>query len=186
MHGSRQRKADGTMDRRAFVRCAVGAAAAAAVFGRPGRAAAQGQWWSSLVFALFENHGFDQVAGLPSHQRLAQEGTVLAQYFAVSHPSGPNYRAMVSVGTWGNSETVDTFHPSVGSEAAALDLPIPTYVYHLVGEIPQKHNPFVDLQAPIAGVGYGLDAFQERPCGRAAFPRARLCRVGRQQQHARR
>ena len=162
------------MERRAFLRWA--AAAAAAAVGRPGWAAARGRWWSSLVFGVFENQGFAQVAGLPSHRRLAREGTVHARYSGVAHPSGPNYRAMVSGATWGTEQTVETFHHSVGSEAAKRVPPIPTYVYHLVGEIPPKHNPFADLRAPVASVRHGLAAFRSDLAG--ALPSSALVYVG--------
>ncbi|TMI91214.1 MAG: hypothetical protein E6H00_04510 [Bacillati bacterium ANGP1] len=178
-HAARERRlhrAGQPVDRRAFVRWAIAAAAAAATLGRAGRAPARSRWWSSLVFGVFENHGFAQVAGLPSHRRLAREGTVLARYTAVSHPSGPNYRAMISGATWGVGETVDTFHPSVASEAAAQAPPIPTYVYHLAGEIPQRHNPFADLRAPVAAVRRGLDAFRRDLAG--ALPTPALVYVG--------
>ena len=146
------------MDPRAFLGWSA-AAAAAAVLGRPHHAAARGRWWSSLVLGVFENHGFDEVAGLPSHRRLAREGTVLARYSAVAHPSGPNYRALVSGATWGTAQTIETFHSSIASVAATLVPPIPTFVYHLEGEIARRHNPFLDLRAPVAGVG-------KRPCRR--------------------
>src|SRR5205807_1604004 len=162
------------MERRAFLRWA--AAAAAAAVGRPGWAAARGRWWSSLVFGVFENQGIAQVAGLPSHRRLAREGTVHARYSGVAHPSGPNYRAMVSGATWGTEQTVETFHHSVGSEAAKRVPPIPTYVYHLVGEIPPKHNPFADLRAPVASVRHGLAAFRSDLAG--ALPSSALVYVG--------
>ena len=175
-HERLEHRAGRAVDRRAFVRWAIAAAAAAATLGGPGRAPARSRWWSSLVFGVFENHGFDEVAGLPSHRRLAREGTVLARYFAVAHPSGPNYRAMISGATWGNRETIDTFHPSVGSAAAAQVPPIPTNVYNLVGEIPRKHNPFADLHAPLAVVRRGLDAFRADLAG--TMPSTALVYVG--------
>ena len=109
------------MHRRTFIAGTI--AAAAHVLGGAERAPAQGRWWSSLVFGLFENHTFDRVAELPSHQRLTREGTVLAQYFAVAHPSGPNYRALISGATWGHGETVNTFHPSIASAGAGQPVP---------------------------------------------------------------
>jgi phosphatidylinositol-3-phosphatase len=148
-----------SMQRRSFIAGAL--AATAAILGRPPRAPAQGRWWSSLVFGLFENHAFSRVAGLPSHQRLAREGTVLAQYFAVAHPSGPNYRALVSGATWGRAQIVDTFHATIGSAAAALSPAIPTYIYHLVGTIARRHNPLVDLHAPVARVRFGMAALKD-------------------------
>jgi phosphatidylinositol-3-phosphatase len=150
------------MRRRTFLRTLTAAAGAAlsapgAAAGAPGPAKRS---WSSIVFAVFENHGFQEVAGLPSHRRLAAEGAILTRYSAVAHPSGPNYRALVSGETWGSSEIVDTFHPSFGSEAAQTAPAIPTYVYHLIGEIAARHNPFLDLHAPIAAVKHGTAALR--------------------------
>src|SRR5579884_2943381 len=138
-----------TMTRRAFLARAAGAGAAMA--GGSGiAAAARPRWWSSIVWAVFENRAFGEVAALPSHRRLAREGTLLTRYFAVTHPSGPNYRAMASGETWGRAQIVDVFHPTVASVAAAASPPVPTYVYHLAGEIARRHNPLLDLHAPVA------------------------------------
>jgi len=151
--------------RRSLLRSALAAAAiAAAGLDSAGSAPAAGagtsRWWSSLVWAVFENHGFGQVALLPSHRRLAREGALLARYVAVSHPSGPNYRAMASGETWGDAEVVDTFHPNVASAGAAATPPVPAYLYHLIGTIDQKHDPLVDLHAPIARTRRGLGALR--------------------------
>lgn len=146
------------MDRRTFIR--AGAAAAVAALGWPWQATARGRWWSSLVFGVFENQGFDQVANLPSHRRLASEGAVLTRYAAVTHPSGPNYRALISGATWSGAQTIDTFHPSLASRGAQLSPPVPTYVYHLSGEIARRHDPFRDLRAPVAAVRRGLPALR--------------------------
>lgn len=146
--------------RRAVLRALLAAAAATAAGSRPAHAAAPARWWSSLVWAMFENHTFSQVSALPSHRRLAREGTVLTRYFAVSHPSGPNYRAMASGELWGAAEVVDTFHPTVASAGAAATPPVPAYVYHLAGTIARKHDPLTDLHAPIARTRAGLDALR--------------------------
>ena len=152
------------------------ATACALLLLRPRQASASGRWWSSLVWGVFENRAFTEVSALPSHRRLAREGTLLARYFAVDHPSGPNYRAMASGRTWGRSEVVDTFHPTVGSEADAASPPIPTYVYHLAGEIARRHNPFTDLHAPVAGIRYGPAALRKDL--EAGLPDACLVYVG--------
>lgn len=157
------------------------ALALAAVSGRPARAAARGRWWSSLVFGVFENHGFSQVADLPSHRRLSREGTILTRYFAVAHPSGPNYRALTSGETWSGAETINTYHPSIASRAAELSPPIPAYVYHLSGTIAQRHNPFLDLRAPVAAVRHGLASLRSDLEGMR--PEAALVYVGWDDQH---
>jgi hypothetical protein len=174
------------LGRRDFLRGALGTAAAstaAAAFASADAAPAQpdgaARWWSSLVWAVFENHSYRQVAQLPSHVRLAREGAVLAQYFAVGHPSGPNYRAMASGETWGNAEVVDTFHPSVSSVGAAAAPALPSYLYHLIGTIDQKHDPLVDLHAPIARTRRGLDALRaDLTGGPDALPERCLVYVG--------
>jgi len=155
-----QSPADLSRTRRRALLGWAAATAAAAALGGPRPAAARGRWWSSLVFGVFENHGFAEVADLPSHRRLAREGTALARYSAVGHPSGPNYRALISGATWGERETIDTFHPSFASQAAALAPSISTYIYHLADEIAHRHNPFLDLRAPVARVRRGLAAFK--------------------------
>src|SRR5579864_1106911 len=118
------------LSRRTVLRSVLAAAWAAAA-GGPAAAQPAGtaRWWSSLVWAVFENHTFTQVSALPSHRRLAREGTVLTRYFAVSHPSGPNYRAMASGEPWGTAEVINTFHPTLASVGAAAAPAIPTYLY---------------------------------------------------------
>lgn len=154
------------MSRRTLIRHAVlfgellvgGAATVAAAAPAPG-----GRWFSSLVWAVLENHGFRQVVSLPSHQRLQREGAALTRYFAVSHPSGPNYRAMASGEIWGHDEETDAFHPSIASEAAPRG--IPSYIYHIKGVIARRHNPLRDLHAPVAAEKRGLAALAQDLAG---------------------
>jgi len=107
---------------------------------------------------------------------MAREGTVLSRYHAVGHPSGPNYRAMISGEMWGHREVVDAFHPSVASVAATARPSTPTYVYHLAGTIARRHNPFADLHAPVAAERRGFDAFAQDADGR--LPQHCLVYVG--------
>ncbi|HEV2438872.1 MAG TPA: hypothetical protein VGX97_02265 [bacterium] len=148
------------LSRRTALRSLLAAAATAAAGPRAEGAPGTARWWSSLVWAVFENRTFTEVSALPSHRRLAREGTVLTRYFAVGHPSGPNYRAMASGERWGTAEVIDTYHPTVASAGAAASPPVPAYVYHLTGTIARKHNPLVDLHAPIAATRAGLEALR--------------------------
>lgn len=161
------------MSRRALIGGSA-AAALASVWGQ--HAAPRGRWWRSLIFGVLENHGFNQVANLPSHRRLFREGTVLMRYFAVAHPSGPNYRALASGATWGRAEIIDAYHPSLASRAAELSPPVRTYVYHLSGTIARRHDPFLDLRAPVTVVRHGLSALRSDLDG--ALPEAALVYVG--------
>jgi hypothetical protein len=161
--------------RRAFI-AGSAATALAAAWGQPARAAARGRWWSSLIFGVLENHGFDQVASLPSHLRLFRDGMVLTRYFAVTHPSGPNYRVLASGATWSGTHVINTYHPSIASRAAELSPPVPTYVYHLSGTIAHRHDPFLDLRTPVTAVKRGLPAL--RSDLESALPEAALVYVG--------
>jgi hypothetical protein len=57
-----------------------------------------------LVLVVEENHEFGQVIGsrqAPFLNRLAAGGTLLSNYYAVSHPSLPNYLALIGGDTFG-------------------------------------------------------------------------------------
>ena len=50
-----------------------------------------------IVVIFFENHEFDLVyhnRAMPEFNRLANENTILTQYYAITHPSLPNYLAV--------------------------------------------------------------------------------------------
>jgi acid phosphatase len=52
-----------------------------------------------LIVVMEENHSFEQIIGSPAApflNRLAVHGTLLTQYYAVTHPSLPNYVALLS------------------------------------------------------------------------------------------
>jgi phosphatidylinositol-3-phosphatase len=52
-----------------------------------------------LILVLEENHSFEQIIGSPAApflNRLATHGTLLTHYYAITHPSLPNYVALLS------------------------------------------------------------------------------------------
>jgi hypothetical protein len=52
-----------------------------------------------LIVVIEENHSFEQIIGSPAApflNRLATNGTLLTQYYAITHPSLPNYVALLS------------------------------------------------------------------------------------------
>ena len=65
------------------------------------------------VLILFENKEFGTVIGnpnMPQFNRLAQEYTLLTQFYAVRHPSLPNYIALIGGETFGiSSDCNDCF-----------------------------------------------------------------------------
>ena len=49
-----------------------------------------------IIIIVFENHEFDSVIGnqtMPDYNQYAKESTLLTQYYAITHPSLPNYLA---------------------------------------------------------------------------------------------
>jgi phosphatidylinositol-3-phosphatase len=60
--------------------------------------------FAHVVLIVFENHSYHDVIGSPSaptFNRLARTGALLTRYYAVAHPSLPNYLALVSGSTQG-------------------------------------------------------------------------------------
>jgi phosphatidylinositol-3-phosphatase len=110
-----------------------------------------------IVIIMFENKEFGTVIGnplMPNYNRLARDYTLLTQYYAVGHPSLPNYIALIGGDTFGiDSNCHDCFidAPSLPDliEASGRtwktyqeDMPEPCYLgdAHLYA---QKHNPFI-------------------------------------------
>ena len=114
------------------------------------------------IFVLvLENRSFTDVIGSPHMPRfnaLAKENTLLTQYTGVTHPSLPNYIAMVSGDTQGiekdckdcfvNAETLAERLEAAGRawKTYQEDMPEPCFLGD-AGEYVQKHNPFVYFDA---------------------------------------
>jgi hypothetical protein len=109
------------------------------------------------VLIVFENKEFDTVIGNPlmaNYNKLAQEYTLLTQYYAIRHPSLPNYIAMIGGDTFGidsNCHSCFLSYPSLPDliEASGRtwktyqeDMPEPCYIgdTHVYA---QKHNGFI-------------------------------------------
>ncbi len=106
---------------------------------------------------MFENKEFGTVIGnpqMPTYNRLAQEYTLLTQFYAVTHPSLPNYLAMIGGDTFDVTyNCTDCFvgAPSLPDliEASGRtwktyqeDMPQPCYLGDTATYV-QKHNPFI-------------------------------------------
>ena len=106
---------------------------------------------------MFENKEFGSVIGnpqMPTYNQLAREYTLLTQYYAIMHPSLPNYIALMGGDTFGidrNCEDCFIDAPSLPDliEASGRtwktyqeDMPEPCFLgsTHLYA---QKHNPFI-------------------------------------------
>lgn len=110
-----------------------------------------------IAIIMFENKEFGTVIGnslMPTYNRLAREYTLLTQYYAIQHPSLPNYIALMGGDTFG----IDTNCSDCFINATSLpdlieasgrtwktyqeDMPSPCFIgsTHLYA---QKHNPFI-------------------------------------------
>jgi phospholipase C len=110
-----------------------------------------------VVIVIFENKEFGTVIGsqnMPYFNILAQTNTLLTQYYAVTHPSLPNYIALISGDTQGiTSDCEDCFVNSTSLpdlieqsgrtwKTYQQSMPSPCYVGSTLHYV-QKHNPFV-------------------------------------------
>jgi phosphatidylinositol-3-phosphatase len=110
-----------------------------------------------IAIIMFENKEFGSVIGnpqMPTYNRLAREYTLLTQYYAIRHPSLPNYIALMGGDTFG----IDTNCNDCFIDAPSLpdlieqsgrtwktyqeDMPEPCFLGS-TNLYAQKHNPFV-------------------------------------------
>jgi len=114
---------------------------------RVGASAVPEHYFSSIVWCVMENHGFDQVKELASHRFLMRHGAVLARYRDIGHPSGPNYRVIVSGEAWCPDEVFGQAEPSVATELRERG--IRTLDWQVWGKPDLKHDPYHDLLNPV-------------------------------------
>jgi len=131
----------------------------AQVQGRTSAAASSGTSSGSHVFVLvLENREFGQVIGNPSApflNRLARHGALATRYFAISHPSLPNYLALLGGATFhiqSDCTSCSARGPSLASQleragvswrAYMEGMPGPCYRGGYAGSYAKKHNPFM-------------------------------------------
>jgi phosphatidylinositol-3-phosphatase len=121
-------------------------------------APAGGKAVTRVIVVVEENHSFDQIIGSPQApflNRLAGQGTLLTSYFAITHPSLPNYIAMVSGDPHGIASDCGGCNLDAASlvdqlEAAGISwtaymegLPAPCSDAHQAGAYAKKHDPFM-------------------------------------------
>ena len=110
-----------------------------------------------IVIIMFENKEFGSVIGnpqMPTYNRLAREYTLLTQYYAIRHPSLPNYIALMGGDTFGidrncsdcfvNAPSLPDLIEQSGRtwKTYQEDMPEPCFLGDR-GNYAQKHNPFV-------------------------------------------
>jgi phospholipase C len=122
------------------------------------RPAAAGSGPQRIIVVVEENHSFDQIIGSPQApfiNGLAGQGTLLTSFFAITHPSLPNYIAMLSGDTQGITSDcggcnvdapnlVDQLEQAgISWKAYMEDLPAPCSDAHSAGPYAKKHDPFM-------------------------------------------
>lgn len=110
-----------------------------------------------IVIIMFENKEFGSVIGnslMPGYNKLAREYTLLTQYYAVTHPSLPNYIALIGGDTFGiavncndcfiNAPSLPDYIEASGRtwKTYQEDMPEPCFLGDKVNYV-QKHNPFI-------------------------------------------
>jgi hypothetical protein len=106
---------------------------------------------------IFENERSEQVLAQPTFAKLAQEGAYLDGFYAVAHPSQPNYIAMVTGDTYGvkNDSNHDIDARSIADlledkgltwKSYAEGYPGDCFTGASSGQYRRKHEPFISLK----------------------------------------
>ncbi len=113
---------------------------------------------SHVVVVMFENKGFDKVAGAseaPTFNGLSRRGARLSHAYGVAHPSLPNYLALISGSTQGITDDCTSCSVNAKSLADTLaargrswkgyaeGLPSPGFTGGGAGRYAKKHMPFL-------------------------------------------
>jgi phosphatidylinositol-3-phosphatase len=142
------------------------------------------------VAALFlENHGYRQVIGssqAPFLNRLARQGALATRYYAVAHPSLPDYLAILTGSTGGvasDCNSCETTAPTLPGQLQAVHIPWRAYFEGIprvgyegrgAGDYTKHYNPFAYAEQVADGVGrkhvVGFGALR-RDLRRGALPR---------------
>ncbi|HUH97690.1 MAG TPA: alkaline phosphatase family protein [Anaerolineales bacterium] len=111
-----------------------------------------------IVIVIFENKEFGTVVDnyhMPYFNKLAKSYTLLTQYYAVTHPSLPNYLALIGGDTFGvtfdctscavNHESLPDLIEASGRtwKTYQEDMPTPCFTGAEAGKYAMKHDPFI-------------------------------------------
>jgi phospholipase C len=105
-----------------------------------------------IVIVILENKNADSALAQPFMKWMANDGAYLAQYYAITHPSQPNYIALVSGSTQGvtNDQNAVLNAPHIGQfvtwKTYAEDYPEGgCHTEKQIGRYVRKHNPFISF-----------------------------------------
>jgi len=108
------------------------------------------------VIITFENHDYTEVENNAYFASLATRGVLLSNYYAIRHPSQPNYIAQVAGDTLGidsdsskdltQTSVIDLFEAAgVTWKAYMEDYVPPCNPATQIGRYVRKHNPFISF-----------------------------------------
>lgn len=135
-----------------------------------------------VVLVMLENHALDEVLGNPSApflNGLAARGASFSQFYAITHPSEPNYLALFSGSTHGLSSDACPVRYSGANLAHSLlgagrtftgyaeDLPRSGFTGCTSGDYAQRHCPWINFTNLPAAVSQPMTAF---PSNYATLP----------------
>ena len=123
----------------------------------PGTPAATGRAFEHIFIVMFENHGAATVFANPYFKQLAARGAYLSNYYAVGHPSEPNYLALLAGDTLVSDDgvynlpqrnLVDLLETAgIGWKAYQENYPGGCFAGSVAagGLYARKHNPFISF-----------------------------------------
>eukprot|EP01121_Diplochlamys_sp_Union-15-3_P007617 TRINITY_DN1951_c0_g1_i5.p1 TRINITY_DN1951_c0_g1~~TRINITY_DN1951_c0_g1_i5.p1 ORF type:complete len:278 (+),score=47.89 TRINITY_DN1951_c0_g1_i5:87-920(+) len=117
-----------------------------------------GKYFDHIFIVQFENHAYDEVIKDPNFTKYRNLGTIFTDYYAVTHPSQPNYWCQVSGDYYKiNSDNlynlnytnlVDLMDPKgVTWKAYEEDYPGNCFAGEISGKYYRKHNPFISFNS---------------------------------------
>jgi hypothetical protein len=125
------------------------------VIATPHRAVPQ---FNKVMIVIFENADFQDVVNQPFFKKLGTEGALLTNFHAETHPSQPNYIALISGSTQGckNDSNINIDAPNLADlleekgktwKVYAESYPGNCFKGATSGTYVRKHNPFISFKS---------------------------------------
>ena len=109
----------------------------------------------SVFVIVMENHSYAEAMALPYTAALASQFAVATNYYAVSHPSLPNYLALTSGSTWGIAD--DNYHllpeAGIGHQLTQQGIPWRAYMESMTAGCRNSPAPYALKHDPFAYYG---------------------------------
>lgn len=115
-----------------------------------------GRYFDRVILVIFENTNFDKAAAQPFFAKLAKQGVQFTRFTAITHPSQPNYIALVAGSTLGvrDNKSIDLNanhivdlleNRGVSWRVYAEQFPGNCFLGKSSGGYFRKHNPLVSF-----------------------------------------